>query len=248
MVLQRLLNVLKGPPATSTERRVGDAMLKVATHAHTFENSAGLGMGTTPIVWPATHVVLDHLASCDELQDRIRGGRVLELGSGLGLAGIAVAATGARSVCLTDRLIRTVVLSDEGEHVMPGGTQVLDALRQNVKANSSALAGTKVVVEELAFGDLDAGRRVLADHGDFDLVLGSDITYDESALHDLSATLAQMCTAETLVLLGHGRKCAGCEAAMFDALALAGLDAKIRHVNDDSDHGQTIIVEAAAAS
>ena len=29
---------------------------------------------------------------------------------------------------------------------------------------------------------------------------------------------------------------------------LAGLDAKIRHVNDDSDHGQTIIVEAAAAS
>ena len=244
MVLERVLNLIRGPPASPASIVVAGKRLKVKFQPSLFANTAGLGMGTDPIVWPATHALVEYLGTASV---PIPGARVLELGSGLGLLGLSIAAMGARSVCLTDRLIRKVVLSDEGEHVTEGGEQILQALRNNVALNSEAIAGANVNVEELPFGNHARGTAVLAQHGPFDIIVGSDVTYCESMLPDLVNTIGQMCGRDTLVLLGHGRKRTGCEEAMFDMLAQAGLSAAVAHTHSDFDHGETIIVQCGRA-
>ena len=52
-------------------------------------------------VWEGAAVLVRHLGECEALRARLRGRRVLELGAGVGLCGLAAAAAGAH-VLLTD--------------------------------------------------------------------------------------------------------------------------------------------------
>mmetsp|Transcript_32077 Transcript_32077/g.92159 ORF Transcript_32077/g.92159 Transcript_32077/m.92159 type:complete len:291 (+) Transcript_32077:70-942(+) len=110
------------------------------------------------------------------------GCRVLELGAGCGLVGIACAHLGAEAT-LTD------------------AAEVLPMTRRNVGANPlPASAGRAIRVRELAWG---CDVREAFPRGSFDLVLGSDLTYYQSLYNPLLLTLLQLVDEESEVLLAH---------------------------------------------
>ncbi|RPB04555.1 hypothetical protein L873DRAFT_1667070 [Choiromyces venosus 120613-1] len=94
-------------------------------------------------------------------------GSVLELGAGTGLVGIVAARLGAGRVVVTD--------GDEG---------VCDALKAGLERNGVA---DVVGVRRLMWGEEEEG-----DEGEvFDLVVGADVTYDNSAIPHLVAELSR---------------------------------------------------------
>lgn len=236
-----LLSLLHGPRQPAPELLIKGVILQADVNAFAYFRDFN---ATGASVWPSTHVLAKHILDSEPVQRRIAGGRVLELGSGLGLVGMATAVLGARSVCLTDRRVPKLAplqytMFDEGDDgsfcsaESKGGEQQLDALRGTLSANREALpANCELVVEELSFGDVTAGQRILDQCGPFDVVLGSDITYLSTALPDLARTLRQVAGPSTLVLLGHNRRRKGLQEQLFEVLAAAGFIVK---VEDDAD-------------
>lgn len=127
---------------------------------------------------------------------RVRGRRAVELGAGMGLAGMAFALLGAE-----------VVLTDFGD-------AVLGLLRRNADANLSAAAlklragGTGAAAAgagAVAVAELDWSRpeQYAAVRPPFDFVLGADCVYSEAAVpHFLAAVLA-MSGPRTVVVVAN---------------------------------------------
>ena len=139
---------------------------------------------------------------CAQQQVALPGLRVLELGSGAGVSGLAAASLGAR-----------VVLTDLDE--------ALPLLRLNARANG-ALCAHPPAVTALAWGDADSARAC----GEVDLVLASDVVYDPEGYEPLLATLRQL--AAPRVLMAHRSRHPDehrffhAAAAHFDVRALLG--------------------------
>ncbi|GFQ06671.1 protein-lysine methyltransferase mettl21c [Phtheirospermum japonicum] len=108
--------------------------------------------------------------------------RLLELGSGTGLVGIAAAALLGASVTVTD-------LPD-----------VLPNLRFNAAANAAVveLQGGAVEVAALSWGD-ERQMEAIVGGGDYDVIVGSDVVYHEHLYEPLIQTLRYF-------LLGSERK------------------------------------------
>lgn len=133
-------------------------------------------------VWSAALALARYLEAAWSLA----GLRVLELGSGPGLLGIACAHLGA-NVTLTDK-----------ECVLP-------LTRKNVDCNPLPPGRTNgaVQIRELAWGsDMHQGSLCQC----FDLVLGSDLTYFEHLLEPLLVSMLQIATEGTEVLLAHAHR------------------------------------------
>ncbi|CAK0824488.1 unnamed protein product [Prorocentrum cordatum] len=132
-------------------------------------------------VWSAALALARYLEASRSLASL----RVLELGCGPGLLGIACAHLGA-SVTLTDK-----------ECVLP-------LTRKNVDCNPVPPGRTigAVQVRELAWGS-DVQEPWC---GCFDLVLGSDLTYFEHLLEPLLVSVLQVATEGTEVLLAHAHR------------------------------------------
>jgi predicted nicotinamide N-methyase len=231
-----LARLRRAPPPT--ELLVNGIRLRAddAAFAHFLDYHA-----TGAKVWSSTQVVTEHLESDDDMQQqRLVNATVLELGSGLGLAGMACACLGASRVCLTDRRLPQVeqpafddLMGNELSSVTASGDEQLEALRTTLAVNRTALpGGCELTVEELAFGDFDAGQQVLERHGPFDLVLGSDISYSPQALPLLAKTLRQVASRDSLVLLGHNRRRQGLVAELFASLEEAGFAVNVRSEED----------------
>ena len=125
-----------------------------------FEDPAGCGPGGA--LWDAAVVLAHHLHSL-----QLRGARVLELGAGTGLPGLAAARLGAQ-VTLTDR------------------PRALPLLRRNAEHN-----GLSVSVVELEWG-CTPPEWSQAETPPFNLVLGADIVCHEESMAPLIATLRQL--------------------------------------------------------
>ena len=104
-------------------------------------------------------------------------GGILELGSGLGLSGLAAAAA-ASALAKYDHHERTsrVVLTDLNND------DILSLLRQNVETNLSAIIGKErrlhISVEPLDFCDMQAGSsNNCCPAGTFNLIVGSELVY-----------------------------------------------------------------------
>ena len=146
------------------------------------------------------------------------GKRVLELGAGLGVCALTVAALGAREVVATET------------------EAALHALRASIARNSHSRSHDHISVAELTWG---VGAEVAALGSiDFDVVVGSDLLYAPSLHAPLLATLDRVVTpkATTLILAYETR---GFEMAFFEAaereLGVVGEHHALDGLNDDID-------------
>lgn len=179
---------LFGPPQVPPQIVVNGVHISVDPEAteHFFDFNA-----TGARVWPAAPVLIRHLENSPSLRQRLSGARVLELGSGLGLVGLSIAALGAKKVCLTDRLVPRFADPRGTSGPILHSEFQLKALDSNVEANIPALRHTncELVVKELAFGNVAAATQIVDEHGPFDVVVGSDVTFFEPAIPALVQTL-----------------------------------------------------------
>jgi predicted nicotinamide N-methyase len=140
-----------------------------------------LGGWTGGTVWEASQVLARVLAAQPAAFWRARR-RVVELGCGCGLVGLAAAALGAREVVLTD--------------------QVLFVAKHNLRRNATGAGGAalrrRAKLSELRWGDAAGIARL---RPPFDLVLGSDIMYYPAHYRALADTIGALSGARTEVLL-----------------------------------------------
>ncbi|CAJ1441195.1 unnamed protein product [Effrenium voratum] len=122
-------------------------------------------------LWRCCFACLELLTSDAPAALHVEGRRVLELGSGLGLLGLACARLGAASVVLTDY--------DEA---------LLTACRRSVALNSME---DLVSVQALDWQDVASGGP-LPELPPVDLILGADIIYDASHAVSVLGTLRRL--------------------------------------------------------
>lgn len=153
------------------------------------------------------------------LAEQIRGRRILDLGCGLGFAGLAaVLGSGAEACVLAD--------------IEPS---IVEAARTNVKLAGHE-AATRCRPECLDARDLEAVRR-LAQEGDVSVVLASDLVYGPLSLEEVAqAVAAGLPRGGVAWLLFPAKYRTGMDSAgLGEALAAAGLAyVGARRV----DHGQ----------
>jgi predicted nicotinamide N-methyase len=146
------------------------------------------------IVWEASIALLDYLASKPkDLAALASGLRVLELGAGCGLVGMALADAGAR-----------VVSTD-----LPS---VVEHLKANVAANpplAGAGKGGSITVLPYAWGD-DVAPLLDAAGGGFGLVVGTDVAYSGSLNPLLLQTACAIATASEAARAAAGEKPTRC--------------------------------------
>ena len=120
-------------------------------------------------LWTSAIALCEWLGRSDS--DLLQGKAVLELGCGTGAVGLYAAAAGAHRVTLSDG----------------GPAAVLELARCNAAANAELWSGGDVTVEvvEYSWG----GEWAVC--GEFDLVVGSDLTYAAGAHAALCSTLAE---------------------------------------------------------
>ena len=137
-----------------------------------FEDPNRAGIGGEFFLWPASLILADYIL---RNQINTRGSTVLELGSSHGLAAMAAHAAGAQRVVATDQ------------------AEVLPFLASNIAANPTRRIDAAVLewgVDMEAFGSR---------HGwNWELVMGSDLTFNRDAFLPLLFTLQQLlCRAPT---------------------------------------------------
>lgn len=119
-------------------------------------------------IWEASIVLMQHMADLPIVPNR----RILELGSGLGVAGITAAALG-----------HNVTLTEYNE-------DALNFLRANAEANNCA---------HLSIHHLDWFRPEIEET--FDLIIGSEIVYQESAVEALGEIFSKLLAPGGKVIL-----------------------------------------------
>eukprot|EP00928_Gymnodinium_smaydae_P011840 TRINITY_DN14330_c0_g1_i2.p1 TRINITY_DN14330_c0_g1~~TRINITY_DN14330_c0_g1_i2.p1 ORF type:complete len:279 (+),score=31.22 TRINITY_DN14330_c0_g1_i2:211-1047(+) len=211
------------------------------------------------IVWPAARVLAEYAIS----RRLIHGKRVLELGAGTGAVGLACAAAVAHHpadvseqtsldstvVVLTDRLVpvvkplsfcaddafESVELSQEAP--LPGSRRQLQVLERNTQLNEQLFRNVATYVEELDIGQNTQAESVFGSHGPFDLVLGSDITYNRVGHSQLVSCLARLhqlhSGSELQVLLAHHIRFYGDIESLHAHASEANLRLFERHRKDD---------------
>jgi hypothetical protein len=202
----------------SVRRTVGPRQCKL----HVLESARG-GLGA--LVWPGAHALASFLETAASGPGGealgagwLRGRQVLELGAGVGLAGLWAAMHGAH-VTLTD-------VDDD----------LLDAMRQNVERNAGAIArgGGSATVKRLDWGNVDeivaVNEAVPEPAKGFSLILGADVCYESSAFAALYTTLL-LCSRPpphgTLALLAVPE-----EPVELGAVTPRNLGAAFRHLVD----------------
>ena len=132
------------------------------------------------IVWPSAYALARHVAARENVEP-LRGAAVLELGCGVGLAGIAAALTGApRSVTLTDNDPLAVELSRLGAERSGVGGVCTCAVRDWTDLASWPECG-------------------------YDCVLGADIIYESAACEAIAALLERTLRVGGSFVLADGR-------------------------------------------
>ncbi|GAA5863135.1 hypothetical protein JCM8547_002808 [Rhodosporidiobolus lusitaniae] len=133
-------------------------------------------------------------SSTSSLSESPRRLRVLELGSGTGLVGLAVAAAFSRLVSSRPSQVEDplVTLSDGGSE-----PAVLDNLAVNVSANSSTLDNVEVQIRLLDWRDYlpspEKGKGKEVDEEDkYDVILAADVAYEPGMAEALHAAVAAL--------------------------------------------------------
>jgi hypothetical protein len=169
----RPLNALKErhPSKFNAEICFGDATLSIR---QTPGAATGLRASNGGTVWNCAKALTRYLEACGAAEFRAR--RVVEVGAGVGLCGIAAATLGAR-VTLTDK------------------RGMVDLLRDNIDANARAIAaaGGEAAADAMAWGQpMHSLYRVDSLDGAC-TVLASDTVYHRADGENLLYTMARLC-------------------------------------------------------
>ena len=137
-------------------------------------------------LWNCSLRLVRYLTSPTELPRTVtklsRPLRIVELGAGTGLLGLAVAnrlGSGVSEVVLTDPDV-----------AIGGGWTSLDVLRANVEANV-AISPTAAAAK-LLWGDAGDIAALAGHHGVFDVAIGSELLYREDSVAALAATVVEL--------------------------------------------------------
>lgn len=170
--LRRFLAERRGTTLAQPGREVPQAV-PVGSTGMVLAIAEGSSGGFGARMWPSAKTMVDHIAQQAWPHD-LRGKRVLELGCGVGMAGLAAGAVGAK-VLLTDR-----------------DAAVLERAEANLHLNQSLIKreGGTATVSPLKWGATSAMQRLLAEHGPFDYILGSDLLYSRASYGDLLKTIS----------------------------------------------------------
>ena len=166
--------------------RGGEVHLETSKYFNLPDGSPGQGY------WQAAVTLAHVVAEAEGGEAGLAGRRTVELGAGLGTTGLALALAGA-DVTLTDQ---TVVVDR--------------VLRRNVESNVARVgAGAdglllfKARARELNWGPegFEAARDVAAD-APYELVIGSEIVYEETAHEALLHTVQQLMGPDSVAYFG----------------------------------------------
>jgi predicted nicotinamide N-methyase len=133
--------------------------------------------------------------------EELQGKTVLELGSGLGLTGIACVIAGAAHTVLTDAYTAAV-------------------LTKNVAANLTPEECGRVDVKELVWGSTSSEENILTQNFKGrapDIIVASDVLYSTAVAPALIETLQHMCGVQTRVIIAYKHRHA-CEAQVWATL------------------------------
>ena len=130
------------------------------------------------VVWPAAEILCDFLLKCDSEWLSTSVDRAIELGSGVGAAGLLAARCGLRSVTLTDY------------HPL-----VLDALRETIVVNGLENRCTVAALDWSESG-ADNGER-------WPLVLGADLTWTTRGAIDLAKAVRRVLAPDGVFIYAH---------------------------------------------
>lgn len=154
-------------------------------------------------VWDAALLLADYLQAINNHNTGgFRGARAVELGAGVGLVGMALAALGAE-----------VVLTDQA--------YALPLLRRNVQVNFTDRKQLKApAVEPCQWGEPIEGEtlRRWATERAVDVVVFSDVLYHAEASLLLASTLKELASDRTRVVFSFETRSAEIEARFLEAL------------------------------
>ncbi|KAK6165491.1 hypothetical protein SNE40_022410 [Patella caerulea] len=132
------------------------------------------GLGVAAVVWEAAVVLGEYL---EQHRHLVEGKRVIELGSGTGLAGLVASFLGGK-VTLTER------------------AEALDFLRTTIETNLPKDNEYQIDIAEL---DWTKSLDNFTEH--YDVILGADIIYIKETFHDLYRTLLHLTSKDTHILI-----------------------------------------------
>ena len=148
-----------------------------------YTNSTGMA------IWKGSEVLAQYLSSHPVC---VRGKRVLEMGSGLGLCGLLTHHLGASHVCVTD-----------------GDVKVLDQLRDNVARNITTQTSTATIVcPQLVWGKDNGLEDFVEKHGTYDVILAADCLYIPHSVEPFFQTVQRLLAPNGLLLV-----CKACSSA-----------------------------------
>ena len=136
-------------------------------------------------LWTNGHLLVDHLQRrASYYAPLCHEKRILEVGSGTGLVGLALTA------CFAPK---EVVLTDLSSH--------LNVLQTNVGGNVAVLPKSS----QIKVAELEWGKTSMDVKGIFDVIVGTDVAYAEELYAPLIATLKTHADEHTIILLGLNR-------------------------------------------
>ncbi|GBF92173.1 hypothetical protein Rsub_05255 [Raphidocelis subcapitata] len=210
--------------STSVEVELCGVTLRLA------QDPASENLGTT--VWDASIVMAKyfekHIRKGDFSRAKVRGKRAIDLGSGMGLGGLAFALLGA-DVVLTDMLPVLPLLRRNYENNLSPA-----ALRAASGDGAHAEAAGRVAVAELDWsqpshftGGGEGGAGVVSPP--FDYILAADCVYHEHLLRHLYRALLALSDSRTTILVANERRSESVQAAFSDLFSHSFTMKRIPH-------------------
>ena len=178
-------------------------------------------------IWASSSELIQKLQN---QQNIICGQRILEVGSGTGICGLAAAALGANLVVLTDWKPNRKQLSFNGDGELDQipsspNSSILSLLEQNVLLNSGIAPAGVAQVRELEWGNQEHVAKLLKEFGRFDAILGSEVLYTQGCATAIIATLPPLMHRHSSALLVSQRRFGARKYLTPSVLASAGLNA-----------------------
>ena len=207
------------------------------------------GDGTCNMVWPSGQVLAEALTSTfgikylaglyrkDAVKKNKGTVKCLEVGSGLGVCGLALTSAFRECLKLSDSSVAlggnrsdggnkpgtaSILLTDKGE-------SAVEVLKGNIRRNQGPipLARVEVSAQSLNWGDAPPSEQLGSDDGKkkFHLILGSDILYNTQQSYDpLIETIREyLCPVQGIVILAVRWRKPDLEREFFQRAELSGL-------------------------